>query len=100
MRQPEKQVRIAVTVQPGAHRSEIVECTGDVWRIKIAAPADKGKANKELVNFLSKTLEIGKDGISVDRGLTSHYKLVTISNLSQEEVTRKLTAARITKRKP
>ena len=66
----EKPVRIAVQGHPGAKRNEVVRFEEGVWHIKIAAPATEGKANKELIEFLSELLDISKSRISIDKGAT------------------------------
>ena len=50
--------RLEVKVFPGATRSEITGVTGGVLHVKVAAPPVRGKANKELVDFLARTLGV------------------------------------------
>jgi len=66
----EKPVRIAVQGHPGAKRNEVVRFEEGVWHIKIAAPPMEGKANKELIEFLSELLDISKSRIGIDKGAT------------------------------
>ena len=82
--------RLAVKITPNARRSEVSGLSGAVWRIKVAAPPDKGKANKELIEFLSKILGVKKQDIEILQGHTSHNKMVAVSGLSQEEIKKKL----------
>jgi len=77
-------IKISIKVQPNSNRNEVVGVVNGVWKIKIAAPPDKGKANKELVDFLSEWLDIKKDRINILRGQTSHNKIVEIEGLSAE----------------
>ncbi len=51
---------------------------GKTYKIKIAAPAEKGKANTALIKFLSKELNISTERISIISGKTEHLKLVKI----------------------
>ncbi len=90
----EKVTKISIKVQPNAGRNEVVGLTNGVWRIKIAAPPDKGKANKELVEFLSEILGQRKDHIEIIKGQTSHSKLVVIEGLTQAEVDARLARAK------
>jgi uncharacterized protein len=82
--------KISVKVQPNAGRNEIVSLAEGVWKIKIGAPPEKGKANKELLDFLSEVLNIRKDSLSLVRGLTSHYKTVEVEGLTAAEVSIRL----------
>ena len=77
-------------MQPNAGRNEVTGLANGVWKIKIAAPPDKGKANKELVDFLSDVLEIKKAQITILRGQTSHNKVLAIEGLSEVEVVERM----------
>ncbi len=65
---------LAVRVKPNAKKTEVLS-KGDVWEVTVAAPADKDKANKELVRFLSKML---KKKVRIKSGLKSRDKLIII----------------------
>ena len=82
-----KSVRIAVKVQPGAKRTEIVgweaapsDLAGfaRMLRIRLAAPPVEGKANDELVRFLARTAGIGRGEIRIVRGESSRLKVVEV----------------------
>jgi uncharacterized protein len=88
------QTKIAFRVQPNAGRNEVAGCTGGVWRVKVAAPPDKGKANKELIEFLSRVLRLKKDSLNISQGLTSHNKIVQVEGLALEEIAARLSQAR------
>lgn len=62
---------------------------GDAVKIKIAAQAVDGKANAELIKFLSKTLGVQKNAIIIRTGETARDKLVEID---AENVQQKLLA--------
>lgn len=61
-----------IKVIPNAGKNEISYKDGK-YKARIAAPAEKNKANKELVRFLSKWL--GRK-VMIKSGLTSREKLV------------------------
>jgi len=81
----EKQVRLILQVQPHAGRNAIVDFTDNVLKVKIAAPPVEGKANQELLKYLSKLLDIRISDISIDKGLTGRRKTVIISGMDNEE---------------
>ncbi|MCR4393888.1 MAG: DUF167 domain-containing protein [Dehalococcoidales bacterium] len=83
-------VFISIKVLPGSQRNEVAGKINNIWRIKIAAPPEKGKANKELIEFLSQRLNLRKDCIQIVKGETSHNKLVSIQGLSLELIEKKL----------
>jgi uncharacterized protein len=84
--------RITITVSPGARRSEIVGRHGDGWRARVAAPADRGRANEALCELLAGLLHVGRTSVRVVGGQTSRRKIVEIDDLAGEEVERRLTA--------
>ncbi len=83
----EIQTRITVQVQPGASRSQVKDFKEGILYIRIAAPPVEGKANRELIEFLSEILEVSKSRITIEKGLTGKKKVVLITGLTQERVT-------------
>ena len=59
-------------------------------RVRIAAPPVRGKANRELLSFLSQFLGVSQSSLAIIRGHTSRNKTVAVSGLSQEEILRRL----------
>ncbi len=84
--------RVNVKVQPNAGSNQVQGMSGGVWKIKISAPPDKGKANKKLIEFLSESLGINKDCIIILKGATSHSKVLAIKCIEQENFVVALTA--------
>lgn len=85
--------RITVQVHPGARRNEVSRLQDGVWHLKIAAPPVEGKANKELIEFLSEILDVSKNRLSIDKGTTSHRKLIFVQGLTAGEIERRLKKA-------
>ena len=77
-------MKIALKVTPGARRNEILGWEEDypqigrVLRVKIAAPPVEGKANKEIVAFMAKTLGISKSSVELLHGSTGRIKLIQV----------------------
>ena len=77
-------MKLALKVTPGAKKNEILGWEDDypqvgrVLKLKIAAPPVEGKANKEIVLFLSKALGIPKTSVEVVHGTSGRIKLVEI----------------------
>lgn len=69
---------INVRVVPGARRSEVVGETDGVWRVRVAAPAVDGKANRELLRVLAEHFGVKPRDIAIVRGDHSRTKVVTI----------------------
>ena len=86
----EKIARIAIQAHPGAKRNQVSRFEDGVWHLKIAAPPTEGKANRELIEFLSEILGVSKSHIAIEKGLASHRKLVAIEGLSKEDIKARL----------
>jgi len=84
------EAKIAVQVYPNAARNEVVGFIGEVLQVKVAAPPVKGKANEELITFLSKVLVVSKGRIGIIKGHTNRNKVIAIDGLSQEDVLKQL----------
>ncbi len=87
----EGQARITVQVQPNASENKVARFEGGVWHLRIAAPPIKGKANRELIKFLSDILGVSKSNLTIEKGVTSKRKVIAIKGLTQEEVVERLT---------
>jgi uncharacterized protein (TIGR00251 family) len=85
--------RVAITVSPGAARTELVGRHGDGWRARIAAPPERGRANRALVELLAEALDIPRDRVTIVAGRTGRRKLVEVKGLEAPELHRRLEAA-------
>lgn len=88
----QNQTNITVQVQPNARRNEVLGLEDGVLRVKIAAAPVKGKANKELIDFLSQLLGISKSSIMIEKGLASRKKVIAIQSLDQLQILERLGA--------
>lgn len=62
---------------------------GDYLKVSIISVPEKGKANKELVDFLAKQLKIAKANIEILAGKTDKYKKIFI-HADDERIGREL----------
>lgn len=81
-------IRLTVKVVPGSSRTEVVGAYGDMLKIKVAAPPEKGKANKALLEFLAKQLGIRKNELHIESGQTSCVKQIRFEGLLQNDIDR------------
>ena len=84
------QTKISLVVYPNAARNKVVGLADGVLRVKISEPPVKGKANNELITFLSQRLNVGKDRLSIIKGYATRNKVVAIEGLTQEEIMKRL----------
>ena len=83
-------IEISVRVHTSSARNEVVGVSEGIWRVRVAAPPVKGKANKELIAFLSQLLGVGKSQIGIIKGHTARNKVIAINGLSQEDIMKRL----------
>jgi uncharacterized protein (TIGR00251 family) len=69
---------LALHVQPGAKRSEVVGRHGDALKLRLAAPPVDGKANAELRRYLAEAFGVPLRQVTLIRGETSRQKSVRI----------------------
>ena len=77
-------------MQPRASRDEVVGPHGEALKIRISAPPVAGAANKHLLKFLAKKLQIAKSQMSIAAGATSRAKSIAIEGISAREVRQRL----------
>ncbi len=82
---------LAVRVTPRASRDEIAEVLSDgTIRVRLTAPPVEGRANKALVKFLAKVLDVAPSRIEIVAGEGGRDKLVSIVDMSVETAQRKI----------
>ena len=73
-------VTLSVRVHPHAKKTAVREIMTDgSLKIDIAAPADDGKANVELIRFLAGEFDVPVDHVEILSGQTSRKKIVRIT---------------------
>lgn len=75
----EGELYLRIKVFPGFPKNKIREISQDgTVKIEICAQPEKGKANNELIKFLSKEFEISKNNIKIISGKAERIKLVKL----------------------
>lgn len=69
---------VKVKITPNAGSNSIEGMEGDLLRVRIAAPPDKGKANDALIAFLAKEWKISKSRIRILSGHASRIKRLEV----------------------
>lgn len=70
---------IEVKIIPNARNNEFVDVMANgVIKVKISAIPEKGKANKELLDYLSSELRLKKDCIHIISWVTSQIKKIKL----------------------
>lgn len=78
---------LVLQVQPGAASSAWAGLYGgEALRLRLAAPAVDGRANRACVAFLAKSLGVPKSHVTIVRGEHARRKVVRIAGVSAERV--------------
>jgi len=88
----EKSAYLEVSIQAGASQNKVINYENNVLKLKIAAPAMEGKANRKIIEFLSSMLGVKKTSIIVKSGKTSKHKILEINGISPDEIKQRLNA--------
>ena len=70
---------LSVKVKPNSRDNRISKENG-LLVIRIHAPAQEGKANKAIVEFLSESMGIPKSFIEIVGGMSSSHKRISIGD--------------------
>ncbi|CAN6862909.1 unnamed protein product [Brassica oleracea] len=89
-------VQVAIEVEDRAQRSVITRVNADDVRVTTAAPAARGEANTELLEFMGRVLGLRLSQMTLQRGWNSKFKLLVVEDLSDREVYEKLLEAVVT----
>lgn len=81
-----------VKVKPGSKADLLFYDAAGKLNVKIRAPAQDGKANAYLMEFLAKTFGIAKSSVTIVAGFTSQHKRVEVDadEAAIEEVLQKV----------
>ncbi len=78
-------VVLQLKISPNASKNAILKDDTGI-KIKLTAQPIEGKANKALVEFLSKQLKIPKTSIEILRGETSKDKTLLLKNVKDDKI--------------
>ena len=76
---------IKLKISPNASKNEIIKTDGMV-KVKVTAQPIENKANKALIEFLSKNFKVPKSSIEIVKGETSKEKTILFKNISSDKM--------------
>jgi len=76
-----KEIYLRIKVLAGAGKTGLVEEMADeTLKIAVAAAPEKGKANLELIKYLSREFKVSKNNIRIISGAGDRHKLIKITH--------------------
>jgi uncharacterized protein (TIGR00251 family) len=82
--------RLSIKVIPNSSSTQLVGWHGDQLKLKLAAPAEKGKANVALLKLLSKELGLPRSSIKIISGHNNQLKVLSIENIESDALLRRI----------
>jgi uncharacterized protein (TIGR00251 family) len=81
-------VVLALHVQPGAARAGVLGRHGSALKVRVAEPAEGGRANAAVERLLADSLGVRRSDVSVVSGATSRRKRVHVAGVDPATVAR------------
>jgi uncharacterized protein (TIGR00251 family) len=85
-------VELAVHASPGAGRAGVVGRHGEALKVKVAAPAEHGKANDALVTVLADAFGVSRSAVTLVAGGSSRAKRFRIDGVTPAAFSTRLAA--------
>ena len=79
-------VLLPVQAQPGARQDAIGGVHDGRLKVSVVQAAEKGKANRELIRVLAKSLGVSRSQVALRSGETASRKLFAISGVDEAQV--------------
>ena len=80
-------VRLTLNVKPLRNETKLFCEPDGTLTIHVAAPPTKGKANREIVRWFSKTLRTSSSNVQLVAGFYSNMKVIEITGMTEAEIT-------------
>ena len=90
VRECEGAVVFDVKVVAGSSRTAVAGLLDGALKIRVSVPAQKGKANRCLINFLAKKLNVKTSALSILSGQTTPLKRLRVIGLSPDDLLKAL----------
>ena len=83
-------MKLQIKVIPSSSRDAFAGWLGDTLKIKVKAPPEKGRANRAVIKFLEKQLQLPRGHVSITSGETSSRKTLDITSNKPDKLLEKL----------
>lgn len=81
----ESGIIVNIKISPNSKKNEIIK-TNSETKVKITAQPIDGKANKCLVEFLSKNFKVPKTSIKIIKGETAKEKMILFETTDEQKI--------------
>ncbi len=81
---------LPVRAQPGARRNEVRGEQDGMLKVSVTQSPEKGKANRALIELLSRSLGLRKSQFELVSGETSHHKRFLVRDVAVQELAERI----------
>lgn len=85
--------RLRLRVVPGAAATLLVGRHGEAWKVRVAAPGERGKANDAVLDLLAEALAVPRATLALVSGHGARDKIVEAAGLDPAAAEQRLAAA-------
>ena len=76
----------SIRVQPRAKKNAITGEMGDALKLALTSPPVEGRANKAVIEFFAKLLNVSRSSVTIAAGESKRNKVIRIAGISAKEV--------------
>lgn len=77
---------LRIVVQPKARKTKLIGLYDGMLKLAVAAPPVDGKANKQVVSFLSDLFRVRKSDVEIIAGVHSRKKVCVLGDLQERDL--------------
>jgi hypothetical protein len=78
-------IRLKLHVKTMSRETQLVNEPDKTLTLHVTAPPTKGKANREIVKWLAKKLDVSSSQVRIIAGLYSNSKVVEVNGITKNE---------------
>jgi uncharacterized protein len=79
-------LRLRIKVVPKAATDEVIGWAGEVLRVRVTAPPERGKANAAVLDMMSVALDLPRARLRLVAGTSSARKVIEVDGLTEMEL--------------
>jgi len=84
---------VRLRVSPGGVSAAVVGRYGAAWKVRVAEPAEGGRANEAVLRLLAQALALPRVHVTLVSGHGARDKVVSLAGIDADETERRLASA-------
>ena len=83
-------MRLTIQVKPRSKATELISEPDGTFTMRVSAPPIEGRANREIIKWISKKLRLSSSEVRILSGVYSNTKIIEIIGVNNIEIAEKL----------